>query len=145
MGVSVNRGGRRNQGIEGINVTPMVDIMLVLLVIYIVASEMGQGQVQVELPSSSQNAAALKHSPLRVVMQADGQLSMDGRAVSNQALQAEIAALPVERKKTVLLQADTKVSHGHVIKLMNLLSAAGVKDLSFATQQERQASDAPQK
>lgn len=133
MGVSTNNSGRRNQGIEGINVTPMVDIMLVLLVIYIVASEMGQGQVPIELPSGAQSAPAIDNAPLRIVMQEHGELSFEGQAISSQALQDKISSLPSEQKKTVLLRADKRVPHGKVVALMRLLSAAGVQDLSFAT------------
>lgn len=133
MGMSTNSSGRRNQGIEGINVTPMVDIMLVLLVIYIVASEMGQGQVPIELPTDAQSAPAIDKAPLRIVMQEHGELSFEGQPISSRALQDRLSSLSIEQKKTVLLQADKRVPHGKVVELMRLLSATGVKDLSFAT------------
>lgn len=134
MGAGINRGAGRNQGIEGINVTPMVDIMLVLLVIYIVASEMGQGKVPVQLPQGGAQAGQGPKAPVRVVMNAQGQIFFKGQQLSGQELQAQLVAMPRAEKTQVLLHADTKVPHGQVVELMQRLSAAGVQDLSFATQ-----------
>lgn len=126
---------RRNQGIEGINVTPMVDIMLVLLVIYIVASELGQGRVQVELPSAQGSSSTSNKAPISLVLRKDGQLFWGSEALHRDELKQRLEALPAASKATLLLSADRESSHGQVMQLMGLLRSSGVQDLHFATQE----------
>lgn len=126
---------RRNQGIEGINVTPMVDIMLVLLVIYIVASELGQGRVQVELPSAQGSSSTSNKAPISLVLRKDGQLFWGSEALHRAELKQRLEALPAASKATLLLSADRESSHGQVMQLMGLLRSSGVQDLHFATQE----------
>lgn len=126
--------GRRNAGLQGINVTPMVDIMLVLLVIYIVASELGQGQVPVQLPHAQNAAQPSPAAPLKIGLDREGQLLFQGEALRDEALLERLAQLPKAARKQVLLHADTHTPHGKVIQAMTLLQKAGIEELQFATQ-----------
>lgn len=134
MAASPSLQRRRNQGIEGINVTPMVDIMLVLLVIYIVASELGQGSVQVELPRAQGSGASASKAPISLSLRKDGQLFWGSEALDHPTLKRRLDALPEARKAALVLHADRDISHGQVMQLMGLLRTSGVQDLHFATQ-----------
>lgn len=126
--------GRRSAGIQGINVTPMVDIMLVLLVIYIVASELGQGRIAVDLPHAQSAGMPDAKTPLRVGLDRDGQLLFQGETLSSAAFLERLSRLPEATRAQVVLHADTHTPHGQVIQAMRLLQGAGVQDLQFATQ-----------
>jgi biopolymer transport protein ExbD len=123
-----------------INVTPLVDVMLVLLVIFMILSPLFAQALQVDLPSV--NAPSLSEPKVMdVVVKADGQIESSGQPVELEQLGTEVQKALQQDPKTVLrLGADASVDYGRVAAVIAVLQQAGGERLAFAT---RQAQTAP--
>jgi len=128
----LGRGATGGRMISGINVTPLVDVVLVLLVVLMVASTYIVSQtLKVQLPktSSSDGPAA---APIKVTLLADGSLFLEQepttRARVSEALAAAMKANPAQ---TVVISADAAVSHGEVVEMIDLAKLAGVTQFAI--------------
>ena len=120
-----------------INVTPMVDVMLVLLVIFIMAApSLGASRVPVGLPThSAAQAPALAVAVGTLLIDAQGGLLFNGVAVQRADLPMQLARWALASPGVELLvQADTAVPYGQVVALMDMAQAAGVAQLGLAAQ-----------
>ena len=120
-----------------INVTPMVDVMLVLLVIFIMAAPtVGASRLSVALPPSGAAAPApLDRSAATLVADAQGGLKLNGQLVSQADLPAALALWAQASPQTELLvQADQALAYGRVMALMDMAQAAGVTQLGLVAQ-----------
>lgn len=146
MGASVQQGaasggrrGRRRQArskpMSEINVTPFVDVMLVLLIIFMVAAPLLTVGVPVELPKTAANALPQEQEePLTITVQADGQLSIQNTPVSAQELVPKLQAIAVERDgDKVFLRADGAVPYERVVQVMGALNAGGFSNIGLVT------------
>ncbi len=134
LGIGDSRG-RRGYMAE-INVTPLVDVMLVLLIIFMVTAPMMTKGLDVRLPEVTSKALPQKRRPVTITMDAKGRLYLDRVRVDLVLLQARLAQ--VARGKTqVLLRADREVPYGEVAKVMAVIRKAGVEDLGLVTWAER--------
>lgn len=117
-----------------INVTPLVDVMLVLLVIFIVTVPVMRLSIPVNLPQSQ--AQALKETPHRIdiVMKEDGSYYLEGKAVTQEALTATLTQAAVNPQAFAGINADQACRYGDVISLLNLVKHAGITKVGFATQ-----------
>ncbi len=133
-----NNGGSMSQ----INVTPLVDVMLVLLVIFMVTAPILQQGVAVDLPEVATGALPADDVPPVVVsLDARGGFFVDEEAVELDGLAARVAAARGERPETVVLvRADQAVAYGQVMALMAELRAAGIDRVGLVTDPP---SDAP--
>jgi biopolymer transport protein TolR len=142
MGVSGSAGGgrRRRRGgrsaaMSEINITPMVDVMLVLLIIFMVAAPMLTVGVPVKLPETA--AAALpteQEEPLTVTITADGRLSIQTTEVSDAEMIGKLQAIAAERtSKKIYLRADGSVAYERVAQVMGALNAGGFNEIAFVT------------
>jgi len=115
-------GPRRGGMITGINVTPLVDIMLVLLIIFMLTAHVIARQaIEVELPKAAQGGAP-QPSTLNVALQADGRLFLNGELVDAQALTAAVkAAVAADAKAQVIIAGDQNVSHGRIVWVLDPL------------------------
>lgn len=126
--------GMDDQGIVGINVTPLVDIMLVLLIIFMVASShIVNPAIEVELPQAA-SAGEVTDTTLSLLLSRDGQLFLNGE----RATEADIAARCKEvaaqdPKAQAIIAADTHSSHGAVIHLIDLVKVNGVTRFAINT------------
>ena len=109
-----------------INVTPFIDVMLVLLIIFMVAAPLATVDVPVNLPAASAEPPARPDKPIFVTFKADHSLAVGDEAVTRDNLAAALdAATGSDRTQRVLLRADQALSYGEVMALMNLLRNAG--------------------
>ena len=125
--VGVSRGRRRG-GINGINVTPMVDIMLVLLVIMMVSSiYIVSRALKVELPKTAASDESTQ-SPLTVTIMKDGKLFMGQDPIaSDSELSARFAAARVASgEPSLVVTADAQAMHGRVVHVIDLAKGQGV-------------------
>lgn len=132
-------GGRRGRrkgraaALSEINITPMVDVMLVLLIIFMVAAPMLTVGVDVNLPKTA--AAALpteQEEPLTVTIMADGQLAIQTTEVADGELITKLQAIAAERtSKTIFLRADGSTPYERVAQVMGALSAGGFDEVGF--------------
>jgi len=125
--------GRRRGIIAEINVTPLVDIMLVLLIIFMLTAHLIAKQaIEVELPRAS-NATTLKPTTIAVTLTSDGSLYLNDKPVTAAALRDQVAAAVAKDAKTqVVISGDKSVSHGRVVWVLDLVKSLGVT--SFAIQ-----------
>ena len=141
MGASLQQktgSGRRrsrHRPMAEINVTPFVDVMLVLLIIFMVAAPMLTVGVPVELPKTAANALPTdQEEPLTVTLSADGSLSIQNTATPRDELIAKLRAIAAERSNDrIFLRADGANSYETVVQVMGALNAAGFSNIGLVT------------
>ncbi|MGF6605417.1 biopolymer transport protein ExbD [Paraburkholderia sp. WSM4175] len=117
-----------------INMTPLVDVMLVLLIIFLVTIPALQHAVRVDLPHASSQPEAVKPAHVDVVVQADGTVLWDGQPVTDDALRARIAQAALATPQPELhLRADRKVPYERVAIVMSAAQRGGLTKLGFVT------------
>ncbi|KXG84400.1 TonB system transport protein ExbD [Agrobacterium bohemicum] len=109
-----------------INVTPFIDVMLVLLIIFMVAAPLATVDVNVDLPASSAKPAERPDEPLYLTVKDDLSLNLGNDAVAREALAARLDARTGGNKETrIFLRADKAVDYGHFMEIMNMLRDSG--------------------
>jgi biopolymer transport protein TolR len=120
-----------------INVTPMVDVMLVLLIIFMVAAPLLTVGVPIELPKTA--AAPLpteQEEPLTIALTADGEILVQNAAVSRAELVPLLRAVSEERQSDkIFLRADGALPYEGVMQVMGALNAGGFRDIGLVTEQ----------
>lgn len=145
-GVVQNSGGgvgrrRRNRGrsrpMAEINVTPFVDVMMVLLIIFMVAAPLMTVGVPVELPKTAANALpGEEEEPLTVTLTADGLITIQTTEVPRGELVGRLRAIASERDSTqVFLRADGAVAYAQVMEVMGALNRGGFSNIGLVTEQ----------
>ncbi|MBM1631235.1 protein TolR [Sulfitobacter mediterraneus] len=131
------RGRRRGrvQPMSEINVTPFVDVMLVLLIIFMVAAPLLTVGVPVELPKTAAGALpADQEEPLTVTITAEGAVQIQTTQVERAALVTRLRAIAAERTSDrVFLRADGKVPYSAVMEIMGALNAGGFSNIGLVT------------
>ena len=131
------RGRRRSraQPMSEINVTPFVDVMLVLLIIFMVAAPLLTVGVPVELPKSAAGALPTEQEePLTVTVTADGEVQIQTTAVDRAELVTRLRAIAAERASDrVFLRADGAVPYSSVMEVMGALNAGGFSNIGLVT------------
>lgn len=121
--------------ISQINVTPFVDVMLVLLVIFMVTAPILQQGVQVNLPEAKAGAIAGKEEPLVVSITKKGQVYLNDNRIKLAELKLKLQAIRrVQKGKEVFLRADKSVPYGVVMKAIATIKEAGIVKLGMITQ-----------
>ena len=131
--------------ISGINVTPLVDVMLVLRVIFMVTAKIIVSQgMPMDLPKSA--SGENMQSTFSVDLSTDGKIRVDQKQLANDAaiLPAARQARGINKEIRAVIRADKKVEHGRVIHILDLLRQAGISKIAFAiTPVAKAGSDAP--
>ena len=129
-----------DDGIVGINVTPFVDVMLVLLIIFMVTANYIQNQaIEMDLPSAA-TGEAIEKKNLEFAISRENVLYLDGKELEF----AAVAALIAERKAAnpeigALISADEKIPHGVVMRLIDTIRKSGVTDFAINVEVETEA------
>ncbi|MCB2095506.1 MAG: ExbD/TolR family protein [Rhodobacteraceae bacterium] len=135
-------GGRRRRGSRGkaavmseINVTPFVDVMLVLLIIFMVAAPLLTVGVPLELPrTAAQAVPSQQEEPLTISVQADGTVSVQNTPVPEAELIGRLKAIAAERTDNKLfLRADGSIPYERVVQVMGALNAGGFGNIVLVT------------
>lgn len=120
--------------ISEINVTPFVDVMLVLLIIFMVTAPMMQQGIDVNLPKTASSGVELSEKPFVMVISADGKIKIADTAIPMAELKNKLAAIFKDKKnKQIYIQGDKKVDYGIVVEVMAETRAAGVFNISLIT------------
>ena len=140
MAFSTTTSRRRNRRgrapMAEINVTPLVDVMLVLLIIFMVTAPLMTAGVPVELPESRAKALAQDQQQVTLTMAPDGQIFIDKTKVARGELADRLAALPKNadgKPPQVTLRADKSLDYGRVMAVMGELNRAGFNSIALVT------------
>ena len=130
------RRSRRSPMAE-INVTPMVDVMLVLLIIFMVTAPLLATGVQVDIPESKAAALDQDNEPVAISMDAAGAIFIDDAPITEAALGERLAAIAqgssVEGGPRIFLRADQGLDYGRVMRVMGELNRAGLRRVALVT------------
>lgn len=142
-GVTQSSGGsggrrrrkRRSQPMSEINVTPFVDVMMVLLIIFMVAAPLLTVGVPVELPRTAASALPSEtEEPLTVTISSDGAVSLQNTEIAREELVPRLRAIAAERADDrVFLRADGAVTYDVVAQVMGALNAGGFNSIGLVT------------
>ena len=136
MGANVRPGGA-HRPISEINVTPFVDVMLVLLIIFMVTAPLMQQGIQVDLPETTTEAIRLQDEPLVVTVKQDGTPFIASQEVPIEDLTAKLEAiLDARGDENVFLRADQNAPYGAVAKVMAAIQNAGAPGIGIITDPE---------
>jgi len=133
VGMSLQKGGRGY--LAEINVTPFVDVMLVLLIIFMVTAPMLTQGVDVDLPKTrSVRTLPTGSDHLVLTVKKDGGLYLDEYNVPFEDLQQHLTNLVVNQKKQLYLRADQEVPYGIVVKVMGEIKSVGIEKLGIVAE-----------
>jgi biopolymer transport protein ExbD len=141
MGVRLDHGDADLEEAHEINVTPFIDVMLVLLIIFMIAAPLATVDISVNLPASTAQPQPRPERPLFLTVKADLSLALGDAAISRDRLAAALdEATSGDKTQRVFLRADKAVAYGDLMQVMNLLRAAGylkVALVGLETDQQR--------
>ena len=136
------RGRSRRAPMAEINVTPLVDVMLVLLIIFMVTAPLLVAGVPVDLPESRAGALDQQARPVQIALDRNGRLFIDDVAVSDNQLAARLAAIAAEpappEGRRIYLRADRSLDYGRVMRVMGELNRAGLNRVALVSVGEEQ-------
>jgi biopolymer transport protein TolR len=130
------RGRGRRAPMAEINVTPLVDVMLVLLIIFMITAPLLVSGVPVNLPDSRASALDQDKQPVQISLDGDGKIFVDDQQVQEAELATILAAkVPDEGAESpqVFLRADRALDYGRVMRVMGELNRAGLNKVSLVT------------
>ncbi|MEJ2586571.1 MAG: protein TolR [Deltaproteobacteria bacterium] len=127
--------GNQRRFMSDINVTPLVDVMLVLLIIFMVAAPMMTQGVDVNLPKTTTKSIKTQEDPLVLTVNKDKQIFLENQQVNLDGLAVKVEKIfENRREKEVLLRADKDVPYGFVIQVMARVKKAGIDKLGMVTE-----------
>jgi biopolymer transport protein ExbD len=143
----VFRERRRNKGVD-LNVTSLIDVLFLLLIFFMLTSTFKRaGELELNLPESSTagpTGAGTAASGVDLVLTEKGTLMLDGSPVTFETLPAALSALRVERAGAqIMIQAESGVAHGQVVRLLDAVRTAGFQGVGIGTTTTR--SEGPKK
>jgi biopolymer transport protein TolR len=139
-GVFGKRRHRRNPVMSEINVTPMVDVMLVLLIIFMVSAPLLTVGVPIDLPQTQATSLDQDREPLAVSVNVKGQVFLQNLEIKIEELVPKLKAITEARggnDERIYVRGDRSVEYGTVMKIMGRLSAAGFRRVALVTEVEQ--------
>tara|TARA_R110000744_G_scaffold32293_1_gene75600 strand:- start:251 stop:712 length:462 start_codon:yes stop_codon:yes gene_type:complete len=133
-----HRRGRKRQPMSEINVTPFVDVMLVLLIIFMVAAPLLTVGVPIDLPETQAGALSSDSQPITVSVRQDGQIFLQETEIPLEEVVAKLQAIATTGyQERIYVRGDRNADYGTVMKVMALISSAGYTNLGLVTLQEQ--------
>jgi biopolymer transport protein TolR len=145
VGVSGIEGGRRHRRrrrpvMSEINVTPMVDVMLVLLIVFMVSAPLLTVGVPIDLPQSQAKSLDQDKEPLAISVNSEGKVFLQNTEIAIEELVPKLKAITEARggfEERVYVRGDRKVDYGTVLRVMARLSAAGFRRIALVSEVEQ--------
>lgn len=135
MAFIIKKNGPRRQLNSEINVTPLVDVMLVLLVIFMVTSPMLVTGVQVDLPNTKASALSGQDEPLAISIDKFGNIHVQEMTVKIEELPNKLNAVLNEKKETrIFVRADKSIEYGKVMEVFGAVKNSGFKNIALVTE-----------
>ena len=137
MAFKINRS--KNTPMSEINVTPFVDVMLVLLIIFMVTAPLLTVGVQVDLPESAADSLPDDQEPLTISINSKGELYIQEHKVTFQKLIPKLLAIAKNRTDTrIYVRGDKTINYGRVLEIMGLLSGSGFTKVAWISEPYKQ-------
>lgn len=135
--------GRRKSETEGINITPLIDVVFILLIFFMVTTTFQrESDLSISLPQASAEPEAEQDRPLEIVINAQGQFYVGGQELVNNRLGTVKRALQKmaagRKDKPLVIRADSRTPHQYVVTAMDAAAQLGLGRLSIATTQSQQ-------
>jgi biopolymer transport protein TolR len=131
---SRGRGRMRRHAMAEINVTPFVDVMLVLLIVFMVTAPLLTVGVPVDLPKTRAPALGQEREPLSITVKRDGTIFLQKEAVAQSALVEKLTAIAANGyNQRIFVRGDDRANYGKVMEVMGLLAAAGFTHIGLVT------------
>lgn len=145
--MQVNGNGSKDTLVSEINVTPFVDVMLVLLIIFMVTAPMMTQGIDVNLPQSSAPAIRSEEERLMVTVDKDRKVFINEYAVDLDALGPKLNAMyqNQQQHQGVFLRADESIPYGFVVQVMSLIRESGIEQIGMVTEPLKTPSKGPAK
>jgi biopolymer transport protein ExbD len=138
MAIRLDHGTDELTEVHDINVTPFIDVMLVLLIIFMVAAPLATVDVPVDLPSSTAQPQQRPPKPVYLTIKGDGSLAIGDDPISRDSLPSAIAsATGGDKDQRIFVRGDKSVSYGDVMQVMNALRDAGYLKLALVGMESR--------
>ncbi len=140
MGANITSGGGRGRGYRkqqftDINVTPFVDVMLVLLVIFMVTAPMLTAGVQVDLPDADAPAVEGKDEPISITIKKDGKIFIQETAVNKADLLVKLTAISgAKTDNRIFVRGDASVSYGEIMSVVAQIAGGGFTKVALITE-----------
>ena len=132
------RRGSRNAPVSDINVTPLVDVMLVLLIIFMVAAPMMTVGVPIDLPETQAKEMNSDTQPITVSVNPTGEIFLQETPIQLDEIVPKLQAISkTGYNERIYVRGDNSAGYGTVMKVMARISAAGYKNIGLVTQQEK--------
>lgn len=129
-----SRNRKRYNTMTEINITPFVDVMLVLLVVFMITAPMLTQGVQVSLPEVQNTEIKPEEDPIEIAIKKDGSIYMGTLKIKEEDLVTKLKAIKKLRTNAaILLRADKEVSYGRVMTVMSSLQTSGLVDVGMVT------------
>jgi biopolymer transport protein ExbD len=139
MAIRLDHGTDELVEVHDINVTPFIDVMLVLLIIFMVAAPLATVDVPVDLPASTALPQQRPPKPVYLTLKADGSLALGDNPVPRDALAGALAsATNGDKEERIFLRGDRAVAYGEVMELMNDLRRAGYLKVALVGMEMRE-------
>ncbi|PXW89025.1 outer membrane transport energization protein ExbD [Nitrosomonas sp. Nm84] len=134
MGFGSMQGSGRQTPMAEINVVPLVDVMLVLLIIFIITAPLLTHSVKIDLPKAESTANITRPEHIELAIRADGSLFWNGEPAELQQLDSRFAAKVAQAPETELhIRADKLAHYEHVARIMSIAAKAGMTRIGFIT------------
>lgn len=128
-------GGSGKKFMSDINVTPLVDVMLVLLIIFMVTAPMMTQGVDVNLPQTTTKSIKSQEDPLFMTINKKGEIFLEEHSIRLEDLEEKVKSIfKYRREKELLLRADRDLPYGLVIKVIAAVKRAGIDKLGMVTE-----------
>src|SRR6201992_4080167 len=133
-GMKARRGRRRGRAMAEINVTPFVDVMLVLLIVFMVTAPLLTVGVPVDLPKTRAPALGQDREPLSITIRRDGTIFLQKEKVPEEGLVERLKAIAANGyDQRIFVRGDDRAIYGKVMEVMGLLAAAGFTHIGLVT------------
>ncbi len=143
MAFSSRAGSGREPMVE-INITPFVDVMLVLLVVFMVTAPMIKNNLPINLPKTRSPKVSVEDSKLLLTITKDKKIYLGETEVPNEGLEEALKAnARLQTEKEIYVQADAELPYGFVTQIMGIVRTAGIEKLGLVTQPDAKAGAMP--
>ena len=137
--IGQERSSDEQDALAEINIIPLVDVMLVLLIIFMVTAPLSIGGIKVDLPQSKAKGTAIDEDRIVLSINRQGAFYLDKQQIADAALEAKFKAIyEFRQKKELYIRADTGVPYGRVVAAMSAARLAGVTKLAMLTNAQAQ-------